>query len=178
MKAKLVLVGLIWLVPVACWFGAPPADRAFTTGAGSVVAALLTVFIARQPMLGCGVCGAATPYFDNYTQTIARLHGNWRRYFACHSCGKIIDRLTGLPVVGVPDTPVFVAASRSDVRSGVSGCGGLLVFGAVVIGALVFAGISRDVVHPDRAETVLLWCLAIAIIGILLIFAGRFLSKR
>ena len=174
MKAKIVIAGLLWLVPVACWFAVPPADRSFATGVGSVFAFLMTVFIASQPMLRCGVCGAATPYFANYTQTAARLHGNWRRYFVCRSCGSTIDRLTGMAVAGVPNTPVVPAPSRSGAGCLVSGFGGLLVFGAVVLGAVVL-GIPRDVARPDRVQVVLLWCGVTAAVGVVLFFAGRFI---
>ena len=178
MKAKIVIVGFIWLVPVACWFGVPHADRPFASGAGFVVALLMTVFFAFQPMLRCGACGAATPYFANYTQTAAWLHGNWRRYFVCRSCGNTIDRMTGMPVAGVPDTPVVPAPSRSDVGCAVSGFGGLLVFGALLVGAAGCLVIARDVGQPGRVQVVLLWCMVAAAVGVVLFFAGRFLSNR
>ncbi len=178
MKAKVVIIGFFWLVPVACWFGVPQADRAFAFGAGCVVALLMSVFFAFQPMLKCGACGAATHYFANYTPTVARLHGNWRRCFVCRSCGNTIDRMTGMPVSGVPDTPVVPAPSRSGVGCAVSGFGCLLVLGALLAGAAVCLVIARDAGNPDRVQEALLWCMAAAAVGVVMFLAGRFLSSR
>lgn len=178
MKARIVIVGLIWLVPLACWLGVPRADRAFATFAGSVFASLMTVFFACQRMLRCGACGAATPYFANYTQTTAKWRGNRRRYFACRSCGNVIDRVTGMPVAHVPDTPVVRAPSRSDVGCGVAGLGGLMVFGSLVVGALVLFGISSGVAQPGRAEVALKWCIVTAVVGVASLFAGWFISLQ
>lgn len=85
--------------------------------------------------------------------------------------------MTGMPVAGVPDTPVVPAPSRSGVGCAVSGLGCLLVFGALLAGAAAWLVIARDVAQPGRVQVVLLWCMVAAAVGVVLFFTGQFLSN-
>jgi len=120
----------------------------------------------------------STPYFANDTETVARLNGNWRRYFNCRACGSTIDLVTGKPMEAPPLKPVFPPASRSEIACALSALGGSLTFGAVVLGALVLHSLSSDAGDPARSRTVLGWCLASAAAGMAMFFLGRFLSVR
>ena len=176
MRTKIIIIGLCWLAPIACWFGASSGDRVFAVAAGAVFAILLSVFFALQPMLKCGVCGATTEYFANYSQNVAKLHGNWKRYFKCGSCGHVIDRATGMRVQGIPDTPVVCPSGPSSIGCAIAGVGGLLVFGAVVIAAVALMASFSIATQPERIQFVLLMCGLSAAVGILMMVASRFIS--
>jgi len=178
MWIKLVIVVVIWLLPVACWFGASSGDRVFAAGVGGVVALVLSVFFVRQPMLRCGNCGAGTCYFVNYDRAVARLQGNWRRWFVCRSCGAVIDRVTGRPAEGAVQTPVVPPASSGDLGRAVSWLGVLLVLGAVLLGGVSLLVLSSGAGSPARAQQMLVWCGIAAGVGVVLSALGRVTRRR
>lgn len=178
MKIKLVLVGVVWLLPVACWFGASAGDRGFAAGMGGLAALVLSVFVLRQPMLRCGNCGAAKCYFVNYGRTVARWQGNWRRWFVCRSCGVVIDRVTGMPAKVEIDTPVVAPASLAGFALSLSLLGALVVFAAIVIGGITMLILSSGQGSASRSSQMLVWCGVAGGVGVVLFALGRWLARR
>lgn len=158
MHNKIVIVFVIWLIPVGAALVAAPEERALAAIACSIYSFVMSVWVARLPMLRCPSCHSRLSYLAGF----ASLLSPGRRYVVCPRCCCVVDRLRCRPM-GFVTVEVLHAQRRLSAASSWFNVGLLLLIAdATFVGLLCSYGNH----HPLVARNFLSACVGAGVVAV------------